>query len=313
MKLAKLVVSACLAASVSSAGAATVFFDNPLTVIAHRGGAGIRPEETVLAFSHAASLDSELIFEFDVQMTSDNVAVLMHDETVDRTTNGSGTVSSFTFNDIRVLDAGYDFSTDGGATHPYRGLGLQVATLDEVLSAFPDRRMLIEVKAEAGTAAVAPVVDLIRARNMQDRVALASFDEAQVAVMRSYAPEIPTLYSQASATNLVLGLLNGTFSPTLLVDDILDLPVDLITNGVVPDFALAGIQQSLGVPIIVDTVNDIPTMQALLAKPVAGIITDRPDLLLSLVKPATPVPLPAAALLMVPALGALSAIRRRRS
>lgn len=308
MNLARVIVTACLAASVSAAEAATAFFDAPLTVIAHRGGAGIRPEHTVLAYSHAATLDSDLIFEIDVRMTSDNVPVLMHDITVDRTTNGTGDVSSFTFDDIRALDAGHDFTPDGGVTFPYRGLGLQVATLDEVLTAFPDRRMLIEVKVEAGTAAVEPVIDLIRARGMQDRVALASFDEAQVAIMRSYAPEIPTLYSEASATALVLGLLNGTFTPALLVDDILDLPIDVITSGLVTDFALAAIQQSLGVPILVDTINDIPTMQALLAKPIDGIITDRPDLLLSIVKP---VPLPAAVWLLLSAVGTVSVMRRR--
>jgi len=306
----RLLVSTLLA--LSSLGAqATDFFNGPLTVIAHRGGADLRPEETLLAFNHAASLSPQLIFEMDVQRTSDGVLVLMHDNTVDRTTNGTGAVSSLTYAQLSALDAGYRFTNDGGATYPYRGTGLTVAKLDDVLAAFPDRRMLIEVKAEAGTAAVAPVIDMIRSRNMQDRVALSSFDESQVAIMRSYAPEIPTLYSQASATALVLGLLGGTFTPALLVDDILELPYDLVTNGTVPESALSFIQQTLGVPILVDTINDVPTMQAFLTKPVNGIITDRPDLLISLT---SPVPETATLPLMLLGLvGLVAGLRRRQA
>ena len=295
----------------STFAGATAFFDAPLTVIAHRGGADLRPESTVLAFGHAATLDPNLIFEMDVRMTSDGELVLMHDITVDRTTNGNGPVSSFTFAQLRALDAGHDFSVDGGLTHPYRGMGLQVATLDEVLMSFPDRRMLIEVKVEAGTAAVRPTIDLIRARGMQDRVAIASFDENQVAIMRSYAPEIPTLYSEASATALVVGLQTGTFTPSLLVDDILELPVDVVTGGIVSDSALAFIRQTLGIPILVDTINDEATMRAFLAKPIDGIITDRPDLLLEITRP---VPEPSTVWMMAAGLGGGALfLRRRRS
>lgn len=298
-----------LVMALSAVGAqATSFFDRPLTVIAHRGGADLWPEETMLAFGRAASLSSDLIFEMDVQMTADGVLVLMHDDTVNRTTNGTGAVSSLTYTQLSALDAGYRFTSDGGVSFPHRGTGLQVLKFEDVLAAFPDRRMLIEVKAEAGTAAVKPVIDAIRSHNMQGLVALSSFDESQVAIMRTEAPEIPTLYSEASATALVVGLLNGSFTPSLLVDDILDLPYNLITSGVVPASALSFIQQTLGIKVLVDTVNDVPTMQYFLDLPVDGIITDRPDLLISLT---TPVPEPAAAWLMLAGAAGLFAYRRR--
>lgn len=312
MKLPALVLRSALASALAVAAScsyATTFFDAPLTVIAHRGGSDLRPEATLLAFGHAASLDPDLILEMDVRMSSDGQLVLMHDITVDRTTNGTGAVASHTFAELRALDAGHDFSTDGGVTFPYRGTGLQIATLDEVLGAFPNRRMLIEVKVEAGTAAVKPTIDLIRAHGMEDQVAIASFDENQVAIMRSYAPEIPTLYSEGSATALVLGLLNGTFSPDLLVDDILDLPVDVIASGLVTDSALAFLHDTLGIPILVDTINDKATMQAFLAKPIDGIITDRPDLLLEITRP---VPEPSTVWMLLSGLGTAAFFNGRR-
>ena len=109
----------------------------------------------------------------------------------------------------------------------------------------------------------------------------------------------------------MLGLLGGTFTPALLVDDILELPYDLVTNGTVPESAQSFIQQTLGVPILVDTINDVPTMQAFLTKPVNGIITDRPDLLISLT---SPVPETATLPLMLLGLvGLVAGLRRRQA
>ncbi|MBK8018434.1 MAG: PEP-CTERM sorting domain-containing protein [Betaproteobacteria bacterium] len=107
----------------------------------------------------------------------------------------------------------------------------------------------------------------------------------------------------------MLGLLNGTFSPDLLVDDILDLPVDVIASGLVTDIALAFLHDTLGIPILVDTINDKATMQAFLAKPIDGIITDRPDLLLEITRP---VPEPSTVWMLLSGLGTAAFFNGRR-
>jgi len=102
-------------------------------VIAHRGGAGLRPENTLAAFQHAAQLGADVL-EMDLRVAADGAIVVMHDATVERTTDGAGAVASLKLAELKRLDAGYRWSPDGGATFPYRGRGVRVPALQ-----IPDR------------------------------------------------------------------------------------------------------------------------------------------------------------------------------
>jgi glycerophosphoryl diester phosphodiesterase len=113
------------------------FLSDQLLNIAHRGGGRLRPEATLPAFENALSVGADVL-EFDLHASSDGVVVVIHDETVDRTTDGTGAVQAMTFAELRMLDAGYEFTPDGGQTFPYRGMGIQIPTLVEVLAGFPD-------------------------------------------------------------------------------------------------------------------------------------------------------------------------------
>jgi hypothetical protein len=106
--------------------------------IAHRGGAALAPENTLPAFANAVSIGADIL-EMDVRRTSDGVVILLHDPMVDRTTDGTGAVSGMTYAQLQQLDAGYKFTRDSGATRPYRGIGVRVPTLADVLAAHPDR------------------------------------------------------------------------------------------------------------------------------------------------------------------------------
>ncbi|HYW05502.1 MAG TPA: glycerophosphodiester phosphodiesterase family protein, partial [Longimicrobium sp.] len=90
-------------------------------LIAHRGGSGLAPENTLFAFRRALSWWKADLLEIDVQPTRDGDAVVIHDPTVDRTTDGSGRVDALTVRELAELDAGYRFTPDGGITHPCRG------------------------------------------------------------------------------------------------------------------------------------------------------------------------------------------------
>jgi glycerophosphoryl diester phosphodiesterase len=109
-----------------------------MTNIAHRGSSGTHPENTIPAFL-AAAADGAKMCELDVQATRDGAVIVMHDDTVDRTTNGSGAVASLTLEQIRTLDAGAKFADD------FRGV--KVPTLDEVFEAIRGKLGLnIEIK-----------------------------------------------------------------------------------------------------------------------------------------------------------------------
>ena len=94
-------------------------------------------------------------------MTADGHLVLMHDASVDRTTDGSGLVSALTLADIESLDAGYWYSPDGGLTFPMRGAGVRVPTLEETLARYPTTRFIVEIKGSDATMAdaVAEVIE----------------------------------------------------------------------------------------------------------------------------------------------------------
>lgn len=170
----------------------------------HRGGYLDWPENTVEGFVRAAALHRHLIIETDVTSTKDGVPVLLHDDTVDRTTNGTGDISEMTLEQVKALDAGYRFEDRSGA-HSFRGRGVTIPTLAEALRAAPRHRMLIDLKPASDPAAV---IRVIREEKAMERVILASFIPAQIAEVRRLAPEIPTAYDPLQGMRL-LGALRG--------------------------------------------------------------------------------------------------------
>ena len=97
-------------------------------VIAHQGGDGLWPGNTLFAYQNAAKLGVDVL-EMDIHITKDGKLVLMHDETVDRTTDGTGEIESMTLAELKQLDAGYSWTPDEGKTFPFRGQGITMTTL----------------------------------------------------------------------------------------------------------------------------------------------------------------------------------------
>jgi glycerophosphoryl diester phosphodiesterase len=183
---------------------------NPLTdldarlVIGHRGNAAFAPENTLESFDQAVALGVDAI-EFDVRVARDGVAMVMHDPTLERTTGRRDAVASLTVAELRAVDTGATFTRDGGKTYPYRGRGLTVPTLAEVLGRFPSVPMLIEVKVpEAAT----PVERALEAAGAMQRVVAASMRHDAVEPLRGR-----DMATGASAID-VIGLLGPAFFPT---------------------------------------------------------------------------------------------------
>jgi glycerophosphoryl diester phosphodiesterase len=117
--------------------------------IAHRGGKYLAPENTLIGFQEGLTRAGVDVLEFDVHLTADGHLVVIHDDSVDRTTDGTGLVREMTLQEIKEikqLDAGYEFTENGGKTYPYRDLGITVPTLEEVYQAFPNVPVNIEIK-----------------------------------------------------------------------------------------------------------------------------------------------------------------------
>ncbi len=155
-------------------------------VIGHRGAMGYAPENTIASFDRGVDLGADLI-ELDVHLSKDGELVVMHDPTVDRTTNGKGWIKDLTLSEIRKLDAGVRFDP--------RFAGQKVPTLDEVLHWARGRtRLLIEIKngpvyyerIEESVAAA------IRLHGMLDSCAVISFDHHSVKTLKTLSPDIRT-------------------------------------------------------------------------------------------------------------------------
>jgi glycerophosphoryl diester phosphodiesterase len=248
-------------------------------VIAHQGGDGLWPGDTLFAYQNAAKLGVDVL-EMDIHITKDGELILMHDETVDRTTDGTGEIESMTLAELKKLDAGYDWTPDDGQTFPFRGQGITITTLKEIFQAFPDKRMTIEIK-KSNTSMIKPFCDLIRENNMQDKVLVASFYDDKIKEFRAECPEVGTSSAKKETTTFVLmskAFLAGFYSPKFLA---LQVPEE--SGGItVMTESFVKASHSRGIAVEVWTINDKETMQKLIDWKVDGIMTDRPDLLMEL-------------------------------
>ncbi|MEZ4642493.1 MAG: glycerophosphodiester phosphodiesterase [Chloroflexota bacterium] len=180
-------------------------------VMAHRGGSKRWPENTMLAFQNAADLGVDGL-ELDIRSTADGGLVVIHDETVDRVTNGRGPVHDFTLAELQQLDAGYHWTNDGGQSYPFRGQGVTIPTLAEVFAAFPHLWINIDIK-QSDPTIVEPFVALLHEMGMVGQECVGSFAEETVQQFRQACPDAATAASLPEAqrlfvlSRLVLGAL----------------------------------------------------------------------------------------------------------
>ncbi|MBA4495037.1 glycerophosphodiester phosphodiesterase family protein [Paenactinomyces guangxiensis] len=158
-------------------------YGNP-HVVAHRGNSVAAPENTIAAIRSAKNAGVPIV-EVDTQTTYDGVPILMHDKTVDRTTNGTGYVNEMNLTEIRMLDAGSWFSPQFA--------GERVPTLEEALDEIKDSniKLLLEIKAPETQTEIKRILFEVTSREMSDQVIIQSFDETILRYARSLAPEIP--------------------------------------------------------------------------------------------------------------------------
>ena len=255
-------------------------FSRPL-VIAHQGGDSLWPGNTMYAFENAVKLGVDVL-EMDAHITKDDHIVLMHDEEVNRTTDGTGVIEKRTLSELQELDAAYRWSNNGGKTFPYRGQDIQVTTLDHVFQKFPTMRYVIEIKLTQNPIA-RPLCELIRQHKMEDRVMIASFHDEAMQNFRETCPEIATSASRTEVQNFVIlgkAFLSGFLSPQY---QSIQPPYDPKESMNIPIMTERFIREAHAKNIQVEpwTINDPVLMKEYIEWGVDGIITDRPDLMIA--------------------------------
>jgi glycerophosphoryl diester phosphodiesterase len=247
--------------------------------IAHRGGAGIWPENTLYAFERAAKLGVDMI-ELDIHASADGVLVVMHDETVDRTTDGAGLIRQKTLAELKTLDAGYRWTDNGGQSYPFRGLGIEISTLEEVLQALPQMPLIVEIK-QAVPAITNALCRLIRQYGRQEDLIVGSFHVDALREMRQICPAVATS-AHANEVRLFVALnflrLTRTYAPAPFA---FQVPVRQDNIEIVTPSFVRGAHER-GMQVHVWTVNDLAEMEYLIRIGVDGLITDYPDRLMEL-------------------------------
>ena len=248
-------------------------------VFAHRGCGGLYPENTLGAFEYSAKIGVDVL-ELDVHSTSDGTLVVMHDRTVDRTTDGRGKVNELTLAELKKLDAGFKFSNDGGKTFPFRGKGITIPTLQEIFDALPQMTFNVEPK-QAEPSITQPLCEMIRARNMAEKVIVGSFRQMAIDEFRQACPEVATSATPGEATEFLAKYkvgLGESYTPPMQA---LQIPQSVGSiNIVTKEFIETA--RKLNLQVHVWTINDPNDMRRLIDLGVDGIMTDYPDRMLEI-------------------------------
>lgn len=240
-------------------------------VIGHRGASGSAPENTLPSFQLAVERGADAL-EMDVRVTADGVPVVLHDATLDRTTDRTGAIAGVTLAELREADAGARFSPDGGRTFPYRGRGIRVPTFAEVVDAFPDTPLVIEIKTPAAQEAARRV---LAERGAAGRCVVSAASPASLTAFReppwlvgASAPEVARLRFPLVYRSRVASACHAFFVPPRYYGITVPTPRFIATA------------RRLGCPVHVWTVNEAPAARELWARGVAGIVTNYPERML---------------------------------
>lgn len=245
--------------------------DRPL-IFAHRGGCALGPENTIAAFDLGLASGADGL-ELDVHLSKDGVAVVCHDDTLERTTNASGPVAALTAAELAQVDAGCRFCDAAGA-YPFRDRGVGIPRLRDVLVRYPDARVIVEMKVNDAAMGRAVVED-VRAARAEHRVCAAGYGQRSIEAVRQ---ALPGLATSASHPEVHVALYRSWIG----------WPVRRPPYGVyqVPEIAgrirvvsrrFIRYAHRAGTRVQVWTVDDEGDMRRLLQWGVDGLISNRPD------------------------------------
>lgn len=246
--------------------------------IAHRGASGYAPENTMPAFELASEMKADYI-ELDIHLTKDQIPVVIHDESVNRTTNGKGYVKNMTLAEMKRLDAGSWFNEAYPMFARDKYAGTSIPTLDEVFSTFgKDINYILEIKESTPNISIESLInEMIMKYGVEDEVAVHSFSSASLKRFHQINPEIP-LYQLVWFDYTALRV-----SETYLKE------IKSYATGISPNFQ--GISSSFvaqvknyGLKVMPYTVNYQVNMDKAYSWGVDGVYTNFPDRFLEVIE-----------------------------
>jgi glycerophosphoryl diester phosphodiesterase len=255
---------------------------------AHRGGAALWPENTLLAFEGALGLGIEYL-EMDLHLSRDGVIVVHHDADLDRTTDGHGPVRDHTLAELKRLDAGYRFNAPDGSS-PYRGQGLRIPTLEEVLELSSSAHINVEVK-QRGPEIRRALLRLIERHGIDDRIFVAA---AHHPIIRDFRRESGGHIATGASAREVLAFwatvrVGRMRPPRSFPFDALQVPVTQpLAPGLPPlvviDEAFVAAAHAHEIEVHAWVIDRPEEMRRLIAMGVDGVMTDRPDYLVQVAR-----------------------------
>jgi glycerophosphoryl diester phosphodiesterase len=253
------------------------YYANPgFRIIAHRGGRGLGPENTLETFKKSLAAGADVL-EMDLRMTRDGELVILHDATVDRTTNGAGAVMDMDLRQLKELDAGFRWIRDGSFI--FRNQHITIPTLAEVFETFPETPFIIEIK-DNRSGVCKLLCGQIETYRKIDSVLVASMHTSMLSEFRKVCPKVATSAGPRAA--MLFYLLNQVGLTSVFSPPMAALQVPAVFRGrpvATPGFVSAA--QRLNLKVEVWTVNDVEQMCRLIDAGVDGIMTDFPDLLMT--------------------------------
>jgi glycerophosphoryl diester phosphodiesterase len=243
-----------------------------IRIIGHRGARGVAPENTVPAIRHGVDVGSQAI-EIDLHATRDGELVVIHDPTVDRTTDGTGPVESRSLTELREFDAGYRFTPDRERTFPFRGQSVRIPTLDEAMEVIGELPVILEVKSAAAGRRLA---DWLRGREDLDRIIVGGFEADEVGPAAKVAR-----WRCAYQTDLLGFVLWGKIGVSRPLAQDLTAAMVPVRRGAVRIVTRGFVRRmhARGKGVFVWTVNRPDEMRRLLDMGVDGLISDYPAVL----------------------------------
>ncbi|AJF06248.1 glycerophosphodiester phosphodiesterase [Geoalkalibacter subterraneus] len=258
------------------------YFDPPRPrLFGHRGDSAHYPENTLPAFQSAVDAGMAYL-ELDIWTSRDGRIVVHHDPDFSRLCGVEHNVGDLSLEEIRSLDAGFNFCLGDGGQFPFRAKGIRIATLEEVLVEFPQTRINIEIK-QRDPPLEQSLVKLIHDCRAKQRVLIASEKDEVLQRVRPLCPEIPTNLGYAETAGFFDWLQKGCAEPFHTPGNALQIPSHYQGQPLVFPASVKAAHQ-LGLEVHVWTINAPDEMRTLLDCGVDGLMSDDPKLLAQVAK-----------------------------